>query len=39
LVRTGVFSGKVNDPTNPANHVADNILRAVEWMFSKEERI
>ncbi|CAG8556713.1 19637_t:CDS:10 [Rhizophagus irregularis] len=39
LVRTGVFSGKVNDPINPANHVVDNILHAVEWIFSKEEGI
>ncbi|GBC04571.1 hypothetical protein RclHR1_05750003 [Rhizophagus clarus] len=38
LVRTGVFSEEVNDPINPANHVADNVLRAIEWMFSKEER-
>ncbi|CAB4478395.1 HAD-superfamily hydrolase [Rhizophagus irregularis] len=39
LVRTGVFSGKVNNPINPANHVVDNILHAVEWIFSKEEGI
>jgi hypothetical protein len=37
LVRTGVFSGKGNDLINPAKHVADNILRAVEWMFYQEE--
>ncbi|RIA84113.1 HAD-like domain-containing protein [Glomus cerebriforme] len=39
LVRTGIFSGKVNDHINPAKHVADNVLHAVEWMFSQEERV
>lgn len=37
LVKTGVFRGEEIDPEHPADYVADNILRAVEWMLHQEE--
>ncbi|RHZ68676.1 hypothetical protein Glove_294g162 [Diversispora epigaea] len=37
LVKTGVFQGEEIESQYSANHVADNILHAVKWMFHKEE--
>ncbi|CAG8454941.1 3087_t:CDS:10 [Ambispora leptoticha] len=37
LVRTGVFQGKDNDVRFPADHVAQDVFEAVEYMFHKEE--
>ncbi|CAG8745360.1 13754_t:CDS:10, partial [Dentiscutata erythropus] len=39
LVRTGLFKGEDNHHLHPANHVTDNILQAVEWMFYQEEKV
>lgn len=36
LVRTGCFQGEGNDPMNPAVHVVDTVLDAVELIFKKE---
>ncbi|CAG8535952.1 14459_t:CDS:10 [Acaulospora morrowiae] len=37
LVKTGVFQGEGNDLKDPADHVTDNVLGAVKWMFANEE--
>ncbi|CAG8439784.1 7370_t:CDS:10 [Ambispora gerdemannii] len=37
LVRTGVFEGKDNDAQFPADHVAQDVFEAVEYMFHQEE--
>ncbi|KAG9285352.1 hypothetical protein G9A89_010827 [Geosiphon pyriformis] len=37
LVRTGVFQGKENDDRFPADFVAQHVLEAVQWVFSREE--
>jgi ribonucleotide monophosphatase NagD (HAD superfamily) len=34
LVRTGVFRGKENDAEDPADHVCEDILDAVEYIIS-----
>lgn len=36
LVRTGVFTGKENDPVDPADFVFDNVGEAVHSMLSAE---
>jgi ribonucleotide monophosphatase NagD (HAD superfamily) len=36
LVKTGVFEGEINDKLNPAKHVVNNALDAVNLVFNLE---